>query len=381
MKHSTMMEAVSILIQTETPFVLWDKPGTGKTKTVEAICRALQFENITLIAATRMPPDLGGYPVPAEDDKGNQYLEFIPAQEFFEAMRLRDEGKKVLLFFDEVSCAAPAVQSVLLRPLNEKRVGRYSLEGISMGAAANPPDCAAEGWELRPPMANRLVHLNYSLDAETFCQGMISGWPDPSLQRLPEKWRDGISQTRAFMASFVNARRSALHTMNETNGGGAWSSPRTLDVAALLLAATRSLGYKDTNDLPVQLVSGCIGEDTAREWVAYAQDMDLPDPEAILKDPDKLKIEVKRMDRLYATLTSVVAAVIAKKTKDRWCRAWVVLGRCLNPGKANDASDVAASVARILARRENIPDGMKKEELPEDLTKFGPFLKKAGVEL
>lgn len=46
-------------------------------------------------------------------------------------------------------------------------MGAYALpDTVRIVAAANPPDVAASGWELSAPLANRFVHIQWSLEGE-----------------------------------------------------------------------------------------------------------------------------------------------------------------------------------------------------------------------
>ena len=49
---------------------------------------------------------------------------------------------------------------------------------VCFGAAANPADVAASGWELAAPTANRFVHLEWSMPLEVYTESLVSGdWP------------------------------------------------------------------------------------------------------------------------------------------------------------------------------------------------------------
>jgi hypothetical protein len=80
------------------------------------------------------------------------------------------------------------------------------------------------------------------------------------------------------------------------------------------------------------------------------QEMDLPDPEAVLADPGSFALP-HRSDRAYAAVAAVAAVVAARPTPERWAAGWRVLGIA-----ARRAPDVAAVGARTLARCR--PDGV-----------------------
>ena len=76
----------------------------------------------------------------------------------------------------------------MLRVVLERTVGDLRLPAaVRVVAAANPPDEAADGWELAPPLANRLVHLDWPTDGRYIARGLAVGFPAPSL--LPVRRR------------------------------------------------------------------------------------------------------------------------------------------------------------------------------------------------
>jgi hypothetical protein len=95
--------------------------------------------------------------------------------------------------------------------------------------------------------------------------------------------------------------------------------------------------------------------------------MDLPDPEAVLADPEAFVLPA-RGDRVYAALAAVAAVVASDPTPERWQAGWRVLGTV---GK--ETPDVAAMAARILARCR--PDGAPP---PPEIRLFLPLLRDAG---
>jgi hypothetical protein len=150
-----------------------------------------------------------------------------------------------------------------------------------------------------------------------------------------------------------------------SKAGGAWPSPRSWDYASRILA---SAGCDATAALP--LVSGCVGEAAALEISTWLTEMDLPDPEVLLKKPSSY-MHPKRKDRAYAVLTSVVQHAIAKLDSKSWEAAWQILGMAARAG----GSDVAAASARSLARE--MRPGLA---LPaDDLKEFVPVLRAAGM--
>jgi MoxR-like ATPase len=132
----------------------WGDPGIGKSALIHAAASADDVPSETVIGSLREPSDSAGLPVVGDDGVRME----PPAW----AKRLKEAGAG-FLFLDELSTATPAVQAAMLGVALERRVGELQLpRGVRIVAAANPPERAAGGWDLSPPLANRFLHVAYS---------------------------------------------------------------------------------------------------------------------------------------------------------------------------------------------------------------------------
>lgn len=365
MSQNTTTEVVSIAVQARVPFLMWGPPGAGKTKSVEALAAALGMHCETVIASIREPSDFSGLPVILSGD----VVMAPPAW----AKRLQAAPKGGLLFLDEVSTAAPAVQAALLRVVLDRVVGDLALpDTVAIGAAANPPEQAAGGWELSAPLANRFCHLEWQVNSERWIDGMLQGWPAPTPRRLAKDWEATIINTRMLVASFIKVRPAFLLDVpkDASQAGRAWASARTWDMAARLLAAADSVSASE--DTKAAALAGCIGTGKAMEFLGWLRDLDLPDPEALLKNPETFKLP-QRGDQQFATLAAVATAVIRDLTDSRWQAAWRVFALASKQG----AKDVAAAAVRALVQA-----GTKNANLTlpiNDLKPFTPLMRAAGL--
>ena len=136
----TATEALGVAVAARVPVLIWGAPGTGKTSAIRAMAEELGLACETVIASIREPSDFAGLPIV---DDG--HVTFAPPRW---ASRLAEQQVGIL-FLDEISTAPPAVQAALLRVVLERVVGDLELpEGIVVIAAANPPELAADGWDL-----------------------------------------------------------------------------------------------------------------------------------------------------------------------------------------------------------------------------------------
>jgi hypothetical protein len=353
-------EALSLAVAARVPVLLWGAPGTGKTSALRALADAAGLPCEVVIASIREPSDFAGLPVVIDGE-----VRFAPPSW---ARRLAGctEG---LLFLDELSTAPPAVQAALLRVVLERVVGDLTLpDGIVIVAAANPPEQAADGWDLSAPLANRFCHLDWVMDARTFAEGMAAGFAAPTAAQLPDGWERNLVSARALVSAFALVRPALVVAppVDASEAGRGWPSPRTWEMTARLLAAAKACGASD--DAVSAVVRGAVGDGAGAEFLAWSSELDLPDPEAVLADPSSFVLP-ERGDRAYAALSSIAAAVVADTTVERWLAGWKVLGAA-----GERAPDVAAVAARLLARCR--PAGAAA---PPEIKAFLPLLRDAGM--
>lgn len=357
-------DVIAVGAQAGIPTLVWGAPGVGKTSYVNALAAALGVPCETVIASIREPSDFSGLPVIADGG-----VRFAPPAW---AVRLAAAGKG-LVFFDEISTAAPAVQAGLLRVILDRVVGDLALPpGVHMLGAANPPEQAAGGWDLSAPLANRFCHVTWNLAADVWVDGMLQGWPVPTVRRVPETWELGVPQERGLVASFVRVRPTHLLAVPKdvSEAGRAWPSPRTWDMAARLAAACGAAGV--SGEVTMLGVAGCVGAGAATEFFAWRRDLDLPDPEALLAEPTKFKLP-KRGDQQFAVLASVAAAAGRQLTPERWLAAWTIMAR----GAEQGAKDVAAAAVRALAKAAEQRSDLALPK--EQLKPFLPLLRAVGA--
>jgi len=356
----TTIEALGVAVAARVPVLLWGAPGTGKTSAIRAMSDELGWTCETVIASIREPSDFAGLPVVAD---GN--VAFAPPRW---ARRLADEHVGIL-FLDEISTAPPAVQAALLRVVLERVVGDLELpEGIVVIAAANPPELAADGWDLSAPLANRFCHLDWPVESQAFAEGLAGGWAAPVVPRLPEGWHSQLAVGRGLVSAFVSVRPGLTVAMPDdgTTAGRGWPSPRSWEMTALLWTAATVAGASE--QARAALVMGSVGQGAGLELLNWASEMDLPDPEEVLANPDAF-VMPERGDRAYAAMSAVAASVAADPTEERWRNGWRVLARA-----ADERADVAALAARVLAQCR--PAGVAA---PPELKLFAPVLREAGL--
>lgn len=335
------VEALALAVSANLPVLLWGEPGIGKSATLQQLADGMGTTMETVIASVHEPSDFAGLPIVGDSPD----TDGVPMAPPDWAVRLARTGSG-LVFFDELSSAPPAVQAALLRVVLERRVGSLALPpAVRIVAAANPPTSAADGWHLSPPLANRFIHLHWTHDARTVARGLAGTWPAVTVPTVePGRTSTAVAKSRGAIAGFLTARPGLTHHLpREAEArGGAWPSPRTWEMVLRLLAFHYSAGV-GTDALSLAVV-GAVGDGAGLEFVNYLDNLDLPDPERVLANPDAFKLP-ERGDRQLAFLTAVISAVQARVDRRRWEAGWAVLEKAVKAG----VPDVAARAAIDLA--------------------------------
>lgn len=335
------MRTLEILYAARVPTILWGPPGTGKTSAIERMAERLGAR--LFVPHVRAPEDIA---VPVA--RGG-HVEVVPVAEFAEAAQWSGPA---IVFLDEMTTLAPSTQASALRFLDTGRVGSYRLgPHVWRSAAANPPDCAAGGYELEPPTANRLAHVDWIMAAEEWCSRFASlSWDgDRESRGLVEwgsdEWLEWWARARALVVAFIHAQPHMYFAMPSESSarGRAWPSPRTWDYASRALAAVRC-DVVEASDA----IAACVGMAAAVQMVTWAREMALPSPEELLRDPALLR-GLRRSDQQYAALVAVAAIMAGRQlTRDQWAAGWALAGVAADVCRDAAAGTVVRELCRAL---------------------------------
>lgn len=366
--HHTLL---AIAVATNTPVILWGEPGIGKTATIAAIARSLRLPLETVIASIHEPSDFSGLPIPTGDE-----VTFAPPSW---AVRLAREGKGIL-FLDEISTAPPAVQAALLRVVLEKTIGQFRLpDSVRIIAAANPPELAAGGFELAPPLANRFVHLEWPAPSSgDWVSGFLQGFPDPIVpEEIP--WQEQLPLAQGLIAAFLTSRPELLCRIPQdpSQAGKAFPTPRSWAMAARMLAGALAINPTDEG-LIALAVGSAVGQGVGIELAALVGGDVLLDPKEALSNPDHVHLP-ERDDKLLVLLSAATAHVASHLDSptfpDLWEAAWKLLARSAR----EKAPDVAAVAVRPLYQifRQSLSQGRFLKVNPSYIEPFSELLKEA----
>jgi hypothetical protein len=340
------INALSAAVRANVPALIWGAPGIGKTAHIRKLSESLGWPLYEVVASIREPSDFCGYPVPV-----NGHVRLVPSAEWQDFAAHVEKTGAGILFLTEISNVAPAIQAALMRVVLDRQVGELQLpKSTRIVCDANPTAMAAGGWDLAPPLANRLLHFDWPTpSAEEWGSWLFS----ESVRTVEEsrRWQGAEGQrVRALLAGFVHRQPGLLLDVpgDDESRGKAWPSPRSWEACARALSEVVD---PHPAELPLDMLgligSASVGKAAAASLTAWAKDADLPDPEEVLAKPSAWRVDTSRQDRVFATLGSVFAAVVAKLDNggkipaQRWKAAWSVFGR------ADEAGAAAAGTAAL----------------------------------
>jgi MoxR-like ATPase len=338
-EYAAIYKTLIVCIAAREPVVIWGPPGQGKTSVIESIAAEQSRLLQVILASIREPQDFAGLPM-----LSNGVATLMPPDW---AKRLADD-KNGILFIDEVNTAPPSVQAALLRVCLDKVAGDCHLgENTSVVAAANPPELAADGWDLAPPLANRFCHLNWNLPPEVVRDGLAGNWISYSVTfPSTEKVESAIRAERAVLAGFLASRPDLTTVLPKSavEQGRAFPTPRSWEMVAKLsgwiTAANLDSGVRRI------AVLGCVGTGAAAEYMTYRENVDLPNPEEILANFEKFKLPT-RMDKVYVIGAALMSALRSTTTLERWNTVGKVLELIAKSGHPDLAVTFARDWIRI----------------------------------
>lgn len=178
------------------PLFLIGNPGTGKTATVNMFAKVRGYEVVIVRGNSESYDSILGYPTtPDNMSEGNLATIRLRPDWFQSILDNEAQGKKSLLFLDEITTAPDLVQAALLHLVIERMVGREKLpDSTLIVSAGNYASNLSNSMIMLAPLMNRFCIYNVVpklKDLDTFLcryEGSIAGkrvdYVNETLQKL-----------------------------------------------------------------------------------------------------------------------------------------------------------------------------------------------------
>lgn len=141
---------------TNIPLLLMSRPGFGKTSTLSKFCEYKGYNLYSLIASQYSSDDILGL-----QTLKNGKLERVTPAWFDEMEEMMKNGKRTILFLDEITCVDEWIQGSLLDLIFSRKLGSKKLsDNVLVVAAGNYSKDLNNAFKMTAPLINRFLILN-----------------------------------------------------------------------------------------------------------------------------------------------------------------------------------------------------------------------------
>ena len=274
------------------PVFLHSSPGVGKSAIIRQIATELRLPLIDLRLASMEASVLCGVPYVHE----GQLLMSIPS--WFP----RDPNSIGIIFLDELPNAPFDVQQAAYRLVLdcELQPGVKLPVGWIVIAAGNLKTDRTGVKGILPALGNRFAtHLHIEPNLQDF---------------MSYGYENGIDSR---IIGFLDFKREFLHKFNENDM--AFPTPRSWEAASELLKI--ELTVNDHVDEMMSVLSGCVGEGVAIEFIAFLKFFnDLPSFEKIMNGGEEWEVPKTNLGLLAAATSTLIAALRENHRSESKCR-------------------------------------------------------------
>lgn len=328
---TTQDKVIAACLQARKPFILNSDPGMGKTAIMYDLAARNNWHVIPVIGGRKDPAFVEGLPIIRNYDEDGKPLArpytittkpdwFVDAQNIAAGQPHKGHVYDgVLLFFDEFRATLEDVQAALLTFVQDRELDGENLhKNVFIAFAANPVETGANAQYIAPPMANRLVHIDFDVPVETWLRRLAQGFGKPATEAELVEYARGAAYLRNNLAGTGIVR--TVVPSDPAKADGAYPSRRSWTNTFELLAQVGS----DRSARDAMMLS-TVGEDAALAFKTWDESLNLPTIEEILKGYETLPWDSYTTDKVFAISTLIVAAA-TEETVDTAAKVLVKIG-------------------------------------------------------
>lgn len=244
-------------------------PGVGKSSIAKAYAKKHNLKVIDIRLAQCDPVDLNGFP---SIDRETGTASYMPMDTFPIATTEIPEGYDGwLIFFDELTSAAKAVQAAAYKVILDREIGQHKLHSeVRMMAAGNRVQDNAVAHPMSTALQSRMVHLTMRPDSD--------------------EWMTWASENNIDfrVLGYVGFQPIALDDFDPKHSDETFCCGRTLEMLSNIVKQFPD-GIPD-NLAP--LIDGTIGQGKARDFINFCKLYGkLPSYEAVINNPEHIQFE------------------------------------------------------------------------------------------
>jgi hypothetical protein len=314
--------ALRYAMMSDTAIHLIGPPGVGKSALVEEVAATVKMPLEVLLLSQSDPTDVGGFPTVL-----NGGLSRLPLGPIKAACE-----NASILFLDELSCAPPAVQGASLQLIYNRRAGDVKLHpNTRIIAASNPPDQAAGGWELAPPLISRLTQIKMrpkKTEVQNYFYAL--GIEKSMIRRMAVDWAATLEHAPDLL--------QLDPPVGAQSNGTAWGTPRSWERAIKFCSMALDSNEEDSSPVFVAGLAGNVGDNAAAAYMSIRKIRnELPGIKDIMANPETAKVPVS------VNVGIAVLGILAQVAQDDPCPAWVYADRI-------KAGEIRVAAMNVLGR-------------------------------
>tara|TARA_B100000035_G_scaffold85428_1_gene71804 strand:- start:883 stop:1968 length:1086 start_codon:yes stop_codon:yes gene_type:complete len=261
------------------PIFLWGPPGIGKSDIVAQVTNELANSLLIDIRLSLWDPtDIKG--IPYFDAKNVKMAWGAPSE--LPDEELAAQYDNIVVFFDEMNSAAPAVQAAAYQLILNRRVGQYKLpDNVIIVAAGNRESDKGVTYRMPAPLANRFIHLELAVDFDDWFA-----------------WSVDNSQHKDVVGYLTFAKKD-LYDFDPKSPSRSFATPRSWAFVSELLDDELDEGTL------TDLVAGSVGEGLAVKFMAHRKvASEMPNPTDILAGKVK-EMRTSEISAMYSLTVSL----------------------------------------------------------------------------
>jgi len=266
-------------LQKKRPIFLWGPPGIGKSDIVKQITDSLPNSHLIDIRLSLWEPtDIKG--IPYFDSNISKMVWGSPSE--LPDEKFAAQYDNIVVFFDEMNSAAPAVQAAAYQLILNRRVGQYKLpDNVMIVAAGNREADKGVTYRMPAPLANRFVHLELEVD--------FNDWFEWATEH----------KIHSDVVGFLNFSKKDLYDFDPRSPSRSFATPRSWSFVSEFLE-------DDEDDTTItDLVAGSVGEGLAVKFMAHRKVAgQLPNPTDVLKGKIK-ELKTQEISAMYSLTVSL----------------------------------------------------------------------------
>jgi|TARA_B100000035_G_scaffold80289_1_gene67283 hypothetical protein len=240
------------------PVFLWGPPGIGKSDIIAQITRSLGNSHLIDIRLSLWEPtDIKG--IPYFDSNQGKMVWGAPSE--LPDEELASKYDHIVVFFDELNSAPPAVQAAAYQLILNRGVGQYKLpDNVIIVAAGNREADKGVTYRMPAPLANRFVHLELDV--------VFDDWFEWAVDNKQHK----------DVVGYLQFAKQDLYDFDPKSPSRSFATPRSWSFVSELI------DDEDTDEsTTTDLVAGSIGEGLAVKFMAHRKvAANMPNPTDIL---------------------------------------------------------------------------------------------------